>query len=58
MLVNVNGINYVHVCEQAHWARSAGNIAIENVCIIITDPPQKNKTKKKQQLKTQKKLQN
>ena len=26
---------YVHVCEQARWARSAGNSAIENVCIII-----------------------
>ena len=27
---------YGHVCEQARWARSAGNSAIENVCIIIT----------------------
>ena len=35
MLVNVNGIYYVHVCEQARWARSAGNSAIENICIII-----------------------
>ena len=35
MLVNVNGTYYVHVCEQARWARSAGNSAIENVCIII-----------------------
>ena len=26
---------YVHVCEQAHWACSAGNNAIENVCIIV-----------------------
>ena len=34
MLVNV--IYYVHVCEQARWARSAGNSAIENLCIIIT----------------------
>ena len=34
MLVNVNVIYYVHVCEQARWARSAGNSAIENVCII------------------------
>ena len=33
MLVNV--IYYVHVCEQACWARSAGNSAIENLCIII-----------------------
>ena len=33
MLVNV--IYYVHVCEQARWARSAGNSAIENLCIII-----------------------
>ena len=35
ILVNVNGIYYVHVCEQARWARSAGNSAIENLCIII-----------------------
>ena len=35
MLVNVNGISYVHVCEQVRWARAAGNNAIENVCIII-----------------------
>ena len=35
MLVNVNGLYYVHVCEQAPWARSAGNSAIENLCIII-----------------------
>ena len=28
-------IYYVHVCEQARWARSAGNSAIENVCVII-----------------------
>ena len=35
MSVNVNVIYYVHVCEQAHWARSAGNSAIENLCIII-----------------------
>ena len=34
-LVNVNVIYYVHVCEQARWARSAGNSAIENLCIII-----------------------
>ena len=34
MLVNVNVIYYVHVCEQARWARSAGNSAIENLCII------------------------
>ena len=32
-LVNVNGIYYV--CKQARWARSAGNSAIENVCVII-----------------------
>ena len=31
MLVNVNVIYYV----QARWARSAGNSAIENWCIII-----------------------
>ena len=35
MLINVNVIYYVHVCEQARWARSAGNSAIENLCIII-----------------------
>ena len=28
-------IYYVHVCEQTHWARSAGNSAIENLCRII-----------------------
>ena len=26
---------YVHVCEQAHWAHSAGNSAKMYVCIII-----------------------
>ena len=31
MLVNVNGIYYVHVCEQARWARSAGNSAIKKI---------------------------
>ena len=35
MLVNVNVIYYVHVCEQARWARSVGNSSIENLCIII-----------------------
>ena len=35
MLVNVNGIYYVHVCEQARWARSAGNSAIEILRIFI-----------------------
>ena len=35
MLVNVNVIYYVHVCERVRWARSAGNSAIENLCIII-----------------------
>ena len=35
MLVNVNDIYCAHVCEQARWARSAGNSAIENLCIII-----------------------
>ena len=35
MLVNVNVIYYVHVCQQARWARSAGNSAIENLCKII-----------------------
>ena len=36
MLVNVNDY-YVHVCEQARWARSAGNSAIDNVCFIISN---------------------
>ena len=35
MLVNVNGVYYVHAREQARWARSAGNSAIEYFCIII-----------------------
>ena len=35
MLVNVNVIYSVHVCEQARRARPAGNSAIENLCIII-----------------------
>ena len=35
MLVKVNGIYYVHVCEQARWARSEGNRAIQHLCIII-----------------------
>ena len=35
MLVSVNVISYVHVCEQARWARSAGNSAMEYLCIII-----------------------
>ena len=35
MLVNVNVMYYVHVCEQARRARSVGNSAIVNVCIII-----------------------
>ena len=33
MLVNVNGIYYVHVYEQARRACSAGNSATENVCM-------------------------
>ena len=35
MLVNINVIYYEHVCETVRWARSAGNSAIENLCIII-----------------------
>ena len=35
MLINVNSIYYAHVCEQARWAHSAGNSAIENISIII-----------------------
>ena len=35
MLVNVNGIHYVHVCEQVHQANSAMNSATENLCVII-----------------------
>ena len=36
MSINVNGVYHAHVCEQSLWARSAGNSATENVCIIIT----------------------
>ena len=32
--VNVNDIYYVHVCEQARWAHSAGNSTIEILFII------------------------
>ena len=35
MLVNVNVIYYVHVCQQARWARSAGNSAIENYVLLL-----------------------
>jgi len=35
MLVNVSVIYYVRVREQACGARSVGNSAIENLCIII-----------------------
>ena len=35
MLVNVNGIYYVHACEQARWARSAGNSAIEMYVLLL-----------------------
>ena len=35
MLVNVNGIYYVHVCEQAYCAHSVRNSAIESSCILI-----------------------
>ena len=28
-------IMYMYACEQARWARSTGNSAIENLCIII-----------------------
>ena len=35
MLVNVNGIYYVHVCEQMRWAHSAGSSTIENLCIYV-----------------------
>ena len=35
MLVNVNVIYYVHVCEQAHWALSAGNSAIEIYVLLL-----------------------
>ena len=37
MSVNVNGIQYVHVSEQACWARSAGNSATENVLLLYTE---------------------
>ena len=33
--VNVNGIYYVHACEQVHRAPSVTNSVIENLCIII-----------------------
>ena len=41
MLVNVNGIYYVHVSERVRRARSAGNSATENLrtMIIILYPP-------------------
>ena len=53
MLVNVNVIYYVHLCEQARLARSAGNSAIENLCIIIdrqteTDDGDKDRETKKE----------
>ena len=35
MLVNVNAIYYVHVCEQARWARSVGNSAIEIYVLLL-----------------------
>ena len=35
MLVNVDGIYYVHVCEQAYCAHSVRNSAIESLCIIV-----------------------
>ena len=44
MLVNVNVIYYVHVCEQARWARSAGNSAIEK----LTEVTKQNKDMKSQ----------
>ena len=37
-LVNLNGKYYVHVFEQARWARSAENSVIENARIIIINP--------------------
>ena len=42
MLVNVNGIYYVHVCEQARSARSAGNSASEKLRIIIVKKNDRN----------------
>ena len=39
MLVNVNGIYYVHVCEQARSARSARNSVIENLCVMLLYSP-------------------
>ena len=35
MSVNVNVIYYVHVCEKARRARSAGTSTIENVCMYV-----------------------
>ena len=34
MLINVNGMYYVHVCEQVHWTYSVGSNAIENVLLL------------------------
>ena len=36
IVIDVNGIYYAQVCEQARWALSAGNSAIENVFIIMS----------------------
>ena len=35
MSLNINGIYYAHVCEQARWARSAGNSAIVNLFLLL-----------------------
>ena len=35
MSLNINGIYYAHVCEQARWARSAGNSAIVNLYLLL-----------------------
>ena len=37
MLVNLNGIYYVHVCDQARWDRPPGNSGTDNLCIFYYD---------------------
>ena len=35
MLININGMYYVHVCEQARWVHSAGNSATIYVLLLL-----------------------
>ena len=48
MLVNVKAIYYVHVCEQARWARSAGNSAIENYVLLLLRNGRRRKKEQKE----------